>query len=173
VLGYWRKIMDSNSIFIAFSQIALGLAGFSSILVALSGSHNRWVPIDSFRIKSMLSTSLMATFVSLVPILLTFFAIEEKNKWYISLTILAIMNLIGCTFAFLGYRKLSPLDREALNKKIFLSGLSIIFVFCFIQLVVASIYLDQAPGIFFLGLILDLLVCVIFVVRFLFSRTEA
>jgi hypothetical protein len=165
--------MDSNSILISFSQIALGLAGFSSVLVALSGSQNQWTPIDLFRIKNMLFVSLLTTFVSLFKILLTFFAIEKNNKWYISLTTLATLSTIAIIFSYLSYLKLSLLDREEIGKKLYLSLVFIMVIFSCMELVVASIYIDQAPGMFFLGIILNLLVCVVWLLRFMFSRHVA
>jgi hypothetical protein len=141
--------MDSNSILISFSQIALGFAGFASIYIALSGNYTQRVAINSFGIKSMLATSLPASFMPLVPILLTFFAIEENNKWYISLITLAIAYLIIGLYQYLSYRKLSRFDQKKLRKGFFLYVLLFMFICACVQFFVAFIYLDQAPGMFF------------------------
>jgi len=93
--------MDIGNALLTFSQLALGLAGFSAILVALSGRPHLWTPVDSFRIKNMLTFAFEAVFLSLVPFMLAFFAISESVLWRISLVVLAAATS-GGTLLVLG-----------------------------------------------------------------------
>jgi len=46
-------VIDVGSALLTFAQVAIGLAGFSAILVALSGKPHQWTPVDAFRGPSM------------------------------------------------------------------------------------------------------------------------
>jgi hypothetical protein len=71
--------LDIAEALLTLSQVAVGLAGFSSVLVALGGEPNKWAPIDAFRIVAMLSSSFGALFLSLVPFVLHFVGIGEST----------------------------------------------------------------------------------------------
>jgi len=73
--------MDIATALLTLSQIALGLAGFSSVLVALSGKPEGWLPIDSFRIVAMLWTSFIALFLSLAPFVLHVLGVGATVIW--------------------------------------------------------------------------------------------
>ena len=49
--------MDIANTLLSFSQVAIGLAGFAAILIALSGKPHQWTPVDAFRIRNILAFS--------------------------------------------------------------------------------------------------------------------
>jgi hypothetical protein len=150
----------------------LGLAGFSSVLVALRGPTNQWISIDLFRIKSMLGASFGVTVISLFPILLAFFAIDEETKWQMSLIILAIVFLLVSLIIYFSYKKLPLIDKNVVTPKAIWTVLLIMLIFAVIALVVAFTYINIASGVFFLGLLLTLGIAVFLVIRFIFVRPK-
>jgi hypothetical protein len=173
VLGGRRKIIDTSEIFLAFSQIALGLAGFSAILVALSGNPAQWTRVDSFRIKNLLAFSFQAIFLALVPVLLKLFAVVDRTMWQTSLAVLCIGTLGGSLFAFIGFRRLSQPERIVLRPLFVYSVLAVLLAAALTELSVAFWRVTAAPGVFFAGLITLLAVSVYLIIRFLFARPAA
>ncbi len=172
-LGGRRTIIDTTSILLAFSQIALGLAGFSAILVALSGSPHQWTAVDSFRIKNMLSFSFEAIFIALIPVMLKFFAMSEPALWQVSLLALSAGTLGGAALAFIGFRRLSDQERLVLRPPLVYFILALLLSAALIELFVALGSTVAAPGTFFAGLLTLLGMSVYLIVRFLFARPTA
>jgi len=73
-------VTDIASTLLTFSQVAIGLAGFSAILVALSGKPHQWTAVDAFRIRNILAFSFESVFLSLVPFVLTFFSLRSGRS---------------------------------------------------------------------------------------------
>ena len=162
--------MDIGSALLTFSQLALGLAGFSAILVALSGKPHLWTPVDSFRIKNMLTFSFEAVFLSLVPSALAFFAIPEPVLWRISLLVLAASTSGGTLLVLGRYGRLSQSERAVLGPLLVYGNVAILYAASLFEVVAALGIVGTAPGVFFTGLLVLLGVAVFLVVRFLFAR---
>ncbi|HEY5775798.1 MAG TPA: hypothetical protein VIS57_06920 [Xanthomonadales bacterium] len=160
-------------VLLAFSQLALGLAGFAAILVALSGSPSQWTAVDAFRIKNMLAFSFAGIFLALVPVLLTFFTVPEPELWKTSLLVLATFTFGGALFALAGVRRLSVPERAVLRGPLVVIVLSILLTAASIEAIMAFGSATAAPGVFFAGLLVMLGMAVYLVVRFLFARTPA
>jgi hypothetical protein len=86
-------VIDVANALLTFAQVAIGLAGFSAILVALSGKPDQWTPVDAFRIRNILAFTFQSVFLSLMPFVLAFLSLPESNVWQVSLLILAIATL--------------------------------------------------------------------------------
>ena len=171
-LGRGRRAINISDVLLAYSQLALGLAGFSAILVALSGSPSHWSSVDAFRIKNMLAFSFAGVFLALTPVLLTFFAVPEPELWTISLVVLAVTTLGGALFALSGIRRLTLSDRSVLSRPLILIVISMLLTAAFLETITAFASLEAAPGVFFAGLLVLLAMSVYLVVRFLFARPE-
>jgi len=70
------SVIDVANALLTFAQLAIGLAGFSAILVALSGKPHQWTPVDAFRIRNILAFTFQSVFLSLVPFVLAFFSLR-------------------------------------------------------------------------------------------------
>lgn len=169
-VGQGRSAINISDVLLAYSQLALGLAGFSAILVALSGSPSDWTAVDSFRIKNMLAFSFSGVFLALTPVLLTFFAVPEPELWRVSLAVLAVTTLGGALFALLGIRRLTLSDRSVLSRPLIFLVLSVLSVAALVETIAAFRSWKAAPGVFFAGLLVLLAMSVYLVVRFLFAR---
>ena len=165
--------MDIGNALLTFSQLALGLAGFSAILVALSGRPDLWTPVDSFRIKNMLTFAFEAVFLSLVPFVLAFFAISESVLWRISLVVLAAATSGGTLLVLGRFSRLSRSERAVLRPSLVYGNVAILCAASLFEVVAALGIVGTAPGVFFTGLLLLLGVAVFLVVRFLFARPSA
>ena len=165
--------MDIGNALLTFSQLALGLAGFSAILVALSGKPHLWTPVDSFRIKNMLTFSFEAVFLSLVPFVLAFFAIPESVLWRISLVVLAASTSGGTLLVLGRYSQLSQSERAVLRPLLVYRSVAILCAASLFEVVAALGIVDAEPGVFFTGLLVLLGMAVFLVVRFLFVRPSA
>ncbi|OUS29086.1 hypothetical protein A9Q98_06345 [Thalassotalea sp. 42_200_T64] len=120
----------------------------------------------------MLFASFGATFISLFPILLAFFAIDEETKWQMSLIILAIVFLSASLFVYFSYKKLPLIEQNVMSPKVVWGIVLFMLTFTVIALVVAFTYINIASGVFFLGILLALGIAVFLVVRFIFVRPK-
>ena len=153
-----------------FAQVAIGLAGFSAILVALSGKPDQWRPVDAFRIRNILAFTFQSVFLSLTPFVLGFFALPESTVWQVSLLILAIATLGSVVLVLSGVYRLSPPERAVLNAVVVSSVIAILCLMATFELLAAFGVARPAAAVFFLGLVVLLGISTALVARFLFAR---
>jgi len=163
-------VIDIPSALLTFSQVAIGLAGFSAILVALSGKPHQWTAVDAFRIRNILAFSFESVFLSLVPFVLTFFSLRAALVWQVSLWILALVTLGAVLQIFIGVYRMSRADRAVLKYLVISTVTAALLVMALIELLTALGWLHPASAIFFLGLVVLLGVSAVLVARFLFAR---
>lgn len=162
--------MDVASALLTFAQVAIGLAGFSAILVALSGKPHQWTPVDSFRIRNILAFTFQSVFLSLIPFVLAFFSLPQSTVWQLSLLILAIATLGDVLLTLSGVYRLSPSERAVLNAVVVSSVTAVLCVMAAVELLAAFGIVRPASGVFFLGLVVLLGISTVLVARFLFAR---
>lgn len=74
--------MDPTEALLAIAQIALGLAGFGGIFVAVSRERAAALrPADSYRLTLLLSAALSTLVLSLVPVALRALGMSEASVW--------------------------------------------------------------------------------------------
>ncbi len=163
-------VIDIATALLTFAQIAIGLAGFSAILVALSGKPHQWTHVDAFRIRNILAFSFQSVFLSLVPFVLAFFSLAESAVWRVSLVILAIATFCGVLLVLRGVYRLSASERAVLNLVVVSAVAVTLCATAIGELCAAFGIVGPAPAVFFLGLIVLLGVSTVLVARFLFAR---
>ena len=163
-------LIDVANALLALAQIAIGLAGFSSILVALSGKPHQWTPVDAFRIRNILAFSFQSVFLSLTPFVLAFFSLPESTVWTVSLLILAIATLGNVLLVLSGVYRLSSSERAVLKTAVVSAVTAVLCTMAALELVAAFGIVRPAPGVFFLGLVVLLGISTVLVARFLFAR---
>jgi hypothetical protein len=164
------SVIDVANALLTLAQVAIGLAGFSAILVALSGKPHQWTPVDAFRIRNILAFSFQSVFLSLVPFVLAFFWLPESTVWRLSLLIIAIATFGGVLLVLSGVYRLSRPERAVLNAVVVSTVTAILFTMGAVELLAAFGIVRPAPGVFFLGLVVLLGVSTALVARFLFAR---
>jgi hypothetical protein len=162
--------MDIANTLLTFAQVAIGLAGFAAILIALSGKPHQWTPVDAFRIRNILAFSFESVFLSLVPFVLTFFSVREAAVWQLSLWVLALASFGGVVQILAGVYRLSRANRAVLKYMVICSVTVVLSVMTVIELLAACGTIHPASAVFFLGLVVLLGVSAVLVARFLFAR---
>lgn len=163
-------IIDVANALLTLAQVGIGLAGFSSILVALSGKPHQWTPVDAFRIRNILAFTFQSVFLSLVPFVLAFFSLPESTVWRASLLIIAIATVASVVLVLGGFYRLSRPQRAVLNAVVVSTVTVVLIAMAAFEALAASGSLRPAPGVFFLGLVVLLGISTVLVARFLFAR---
>lgn len=164
------SVIDIANALLTFAQVAIGLAGFSAILVALSGKPHQWTPVDAFRIRNILAFSFQSAFLALIPFVLAFFSVPQPAVWQVSLLILAIATLGGVLLVLSGVYRLSPSERAVLNAVVVSAVVAVLCLMAAVELLAAFDIARPASGVFFLGLVVLLGISTVLVARFLFAR---
>lgn len=152
------------------TQVAIGLAGFSAILVALSGKPHQWTAVDAFRIRHILAFSFQTVFLALIPFVLAFFSLPEATLWKVSPLIIAIATFGDVLLVLTGVYRLSPAERSVLRAVVVSSVTIILFGMATAELLATFGVIGPAQGVFFLGLVVLLAISTVLVARFLFAR---
>ena len=163
-------IIDLENVLLTVAQIAIGLAGFSAILVALSGIPLLWTPVDAFRIRNILAFSFQSVFLALIPFVLASFSLPKSTVWKVSPLIIAIATLGDALLVLSGAYRLSRSERAVLKVPVVTTVTAALLTMAAIELLAALDIIRPAQGVFFLGLIVLLGVSTVLVARFLFAR---
>ena len=73
--------MEAEGILTVLAEVAIAIAGFSGIAVALQGRSGSWSETDKLRFSMLLQVSLSCVFWSLVPIVLHLIYASEPFVW--------------------------------------------------------------------------------------------
>jgi hypothetical protein len=163
-------VIDIASALLTFAEVAVGLAGFSAILVALSGRPHQWTPVDAFRIRNILAFSFQSIFLSLIPFVLTFLALPSAMVWQVSLLILAAATLGDVVLTLSGVYRLSLSERAVLKGVVVVTVIASLCAMAVLELLAAFSIVHAPSGVFFLGLVVLLGISTVLVARFLFAR---
>jgi hypothetical protein len=163
-------VIDVASALLTLAQVAIGVAGFSAILVALSGKPHLWTPVDAFRIRNILALSFQTVFLSLVPFVLALFSLPESTVWKVSLLILALATLAGVLLVLSGVYRLSPAERAVLKATVIATVVAVLFFMAAVELLAVFGVVRPQSAVFFIGLLVLLGVSTVLVARFLFAR---
>ncbi|HXY96701.1 MAG TPA: hypothetical protein VEH00_06965 [Steroidobacteraceae bacterium] len=163
-------VIDIANALLTLAQVAVGVAGFSAILVALSGKPHQWTPVDAFRIRNILAFSFQSVFLSLVPFVLVFFSVPEPAVWKPSLLILATATLADVLLVLSGVWRLSPSERAVLKALVVSTVVAVLCLMAAVELLGAFGIVRPAAAVFFLGLLVLLAVSTVLMARFLFAR---
>jgi hypothetical protein len=163
-------VVDLGTALSTYAQVAIGLAGFSSILIALSGRPSLWGPIDSFRITILLTSSFLSVLLSLLPITLAFFSMADASVWRISLAVLALATLVVVVVSLIKFRQLSSPDRLVIRPALVVLTCTILAVSALAEVNSALGTAASGAGVFFAGLVVLFALSIYVVIRFLFAR---
>lgn len=86
-------LMDATEALSTVAQLALGLVGFTGVVIALDRKPAEVSRTEAYRLNILIFSSSGAMFLALVPLGLGFFSLSEIYLWKIS-------NLIHAMFAF-------------------------------------------------------------------------
>jgi hypothetical protein len=163
-------VIDVASALLTLAQVAIGVAGFSAILVALSGKPHLWTPVDAFRIRNILALSFQSVFLALVPFVLALFSLPESTVWKVSLLILALGTSGGVLLVLSGVYRLSASERAVLKAAVVSTVVAVLIFMAAVELLAVFGVVRPPAAVFFLGLLVLVGVSTVLVARFLFAR---
>jgi hypothetical protein len=85
--------VDRHEALLAIAQIALGLAGFGGVFVAVGGRAATRGPADTYRLVMLQSTALSTLVLSLLPIAIEGLGASEDTAWRVSSVLLMVLFL--------------------------------------------------------------------------------
>jgi hypothetical protein len=145
---------DQHEALLAIAQIALGLAGFGGVFVAMSQSGNRVRDIaDTYRLVLLLTVSLSTLFLSLLPVALERLGITGDLLWRTSNALFFVM--LGALLVF--FHRWRTRHRDVIREgeapvvAVVVWGLSGVMVVA--ELLGAAALVGPPEGIFLLGLV--------------------
>ena len=162
--------MDIAETLLTVAQVAMGLAGFSSVLVALSGEPSKWSSVDSFRISGMLSASLAALFLALAPFLLHFFGVDTALVWRWSSGLVAGFLFLRVAWTVRIYHRLPRTDQIVLGTVLIATIQTILCLLALTEAGAAVGLIGPPEGVYLLGVVSLLGWATFLIVRFLFAR---
>lgn len=83
--------MDHFDSLVIIAELALGIAGFSGVVVALGAQPGAWAKVDRLRLATLLATGLGALLVVLIAMMLLMLNIAETVVWRISSVVTALI----------------------------------------------------------------------------------
>ncbi|HEX8136129.1 MAG TPA: hypothetical protein VF544_00935 [Pyrinomonadaceae bacterium] len=93
---------------IGLAQIALGLTGFTGVVLAYRNKPSEWSDADRMRFFLLLTTSIGAIFNTLLPLVLNALGMAAPRLWHVSSAVTALCFI---TIAIFYYRRLSRVIR--------------------------------------------------------------
>lgn len=99
--------MQHEGFLLAIAQIAVTLAGFSGLVVAIRGAPpTAWHPRDIWSLSWMFGTSLGALFMALLPLMLAFFHLRDGLVWTVANLVMAAFMIVFAVAMGLSGRRL-------------------------------------------------------------------
>jgi hypothetical protein len=83
--------VDRTEALLAIAQIALGLAGFGGIFVAVGGRQESRTPADAYRLVLLQSTALSTLVLALLPVAFAGLGASDDTVWRLSSALLAVL----------------------------------------------------------------------------------
>jgi hypothetical protein len=158
--------------FILIGQIALGIIGFSAILIGLSRTSDGFSDPDDFRIQLLTYSAFGAMFGSIIP----FAVFNDKNfevAWLICSWVMSLYSVIGLVVfprKMLHLRRLGHGDIFPIKLYLFQTGiLSTVFI---LSLLLITTDLYEPSQIYIFCLVLYLIQSSVAFVRTLFFRVQ-
>jgi hypothetical protein len=164
-----RFHMQGEGFLLAIAQIAVTLAGFSGLVVAIRGAPPAtWHPRDIWSLSWMFGTSLGALFMALLPLLLAFFRLPDGLVWTVASLVMGFFMIVFGVAMALSGRRLTRLGHRP-RVRYFPMAATFLLLMCGLLsgLGGAGIFPDARIGFFVLGLVACLLVSALSLVVFL------
>jgi hypothetical protein len=167
--------MEQEAVLLAIAQIAVTLAGFSGLVVAIRGAPPAaWHARDIWSLTWMFGTSFGALFLSLLPLLLASFHLRDELIWTCASFVMSIFVILFSIAMMVWGHKLTKAGHPP-RVRFFPSAARLLLVVSGILAGVAAVGLFSQfrVGLFILGLIACLIVSALSLVVFLVVLARA
>jgi hypothetical protein len=154
------------------AEVALGIVGFSAILIALSRAKDGFSAPDNFRVQLLTYSAFGAMFCALIPFAI-FNSENASSSWLIISFLLCIYSVIGLSIF---PRRVASLRRDGFKnlfplKIVFLQMGMLIIIFILSGLMILDVII-QKNNVYLLCLILFLIQSTIAFIRTMFVRVQ-
>ena len=101
--------MESPDLLLAIAQIAIGLAGFSAIIVTLNPKPIRdWDATDRLNLRLLIQVSFVVLFFSILPFILAI-PLGAEGSWFYGLWIYGLLHTIDVGSFLFGVTRETPI----------------------------------------------------------------
>jgi hypothetical protein len=107
------------------AEIAVGLAGFAGVVLAISRGREELVSYDAFRVFQLLANAISAMLLALVPIALYAAGVPMEDTWRASSGVMVLVTLGIGAGAFRFGREVDPEDLHWAIGSVLIGGTSI------------------------------------------------
>lgn len=104
--------MTEAEYLIGLSQIALGLTGFTGVVVAFGYRPTEWSKADRMRLFLLITSSIADIFLALVPLGLSELGLESPRLWRVASLISMLCFLVIAILYFARFLDLNKKERE-------------------------------------------------------------
>ena len=155
----------------AISEISIGLAGFSGLIVALRKNTGPLTDVQKYRLRILFSLSFGAMFLSLLPDTLVNLGVTDERVWFSSSAAIFAYSILFIAWWIKSSRQVARLVPEIFNWAAFSTMATGHTIILLLQLTVILGFLEnRAPGVIALGLIWYLIHAAQQFVRMLFVQ---
>lgn len=155
------------------SEISIGLAGFSGLVVALRKDAGPLNDIQKYRLRILFSLSFGAMFLSLLPDTLVSFGVPDERLWFNSSAAIFSYSFLFIAWWIMSSRHMAQVAPEIFNWAAFSTMAAGHTIVLLLQLAVMLGLLEsRAPGVISLGLIWYLIHAAQQFVRMLFIQPK-
>lgn len=159
--------MDSVELLVGLAGVAVSLAGFSGLVVAIrTSAASSWHPRDIWSLSWMLGASMGALFIALLPILLTALGVAEQSTWMVTSFVVFTFMTFWATLMAVYDRRLKTRGYPP-RVRYFPTLAFTLFMGCGGLALLATIGVLPRVGIVMLGLIASLFAAALALVVFL------
>ncbi len=162
---------------LTISELGLGLAGFSGVILVFEGSPETMHPVDWTRIRMLLTVSLGTMVLSLVPFGLEMFDSMEPGLWRVACGFSATWNIVMGAIFFPDVLRLTRDERAQLfaGERVGYILTSILFALGIIAFLAHLLFAAGAlggngAGLFFLGTVWLLVLAAYLFASLVFDR---
>lgn len=140
-------------VFQTIAEVAIALAGFSGLLVALRKSSGPLIEVQKYRMRILFALSFGALFLSLLPAIILYLEIGEDRLWIYSSLAMAVYSIYFLAWWLSSSRRTAKNHPEIFQRWVF-STMTVGHVLNLVlQLIVVFAFVDSGhAGIFLIGL---------------------
>lgn len=145
--------MNLPDVFQTIAEVAIGLAGFSGLLVALRRSSGPLIEVQKYRMRILFALSFGALFLSLLPAIILYLEIGENRLWVYSSLAMSVYSIYFLTWWLSSSRRTARNHPEIFHRWVFSMMATGHILNIVLQLIVVFSLVDSGHvGIFLFGL---------------------
>jgi hypothetical protein len=143
-----------------YSEIFIGLAGFSGVVAALDvGKKNKWSSVDKNRFVLLIGSSFFGIFFSLFPQIIQQYVVDQKSSWQLALGLIGSCMLIALLAVGYLFWRTKTFKHPQFSKTFMSIGGAVCFTYSGAAILAAvDIHFEASFGIYAIGLLCVMLI---------------